>query len=112
MTTLLLLYIGSGAVLIILAVPLIKRWVPPNIWYGFRIPQTLNDPELWYPVNEYGGRGLLWIGVITIVTALGSYFVLNNNLELYTSVCTIVIVISLSVHIILTFRYLGTLKNK
>ena len=112
MTSLLFLYIGSGLLLIILAVPLIQRRVPPNIWYGFRIPQTLNDPEIWYAVNEYGGRGLLWVGVITIVTTLGLYPVMNGNLDLYASACTSVIIFSLIMDVILSFRYLGTLRKK
>ncbi|MBI5714568.1 MAG: SdpI family protein [Chloroflexi bacterium] len=112
MTSLLILYTGAGLLLIILAVPLIQRRVPPNIWYGFRLPQTLNDPEIWYAVNEYGGRGLLWVGIITLVTALGLYFVLNGNVELYASVCASVILGSLLVDVILSLRYLGTLKKK
>ena len=110
--TLLIMFIGSGLLLIIISVPLIQRRIPPNIWYGFRIPQILNDPKLWYPVNEYGGRGFVWIGVITIVTALGLYFPLYNILDLYASVCAVVMLVSLTVHIILTFRYLGALKKK
>lgn len=112
MTSQLIVYTGIGLLLIILAVPLIQRRVPPNIWYGFRLPQTLKDPDIWYDANEYAGRGLLWVGVISLVTAVGLYFVLNGNLDLYTSVCASIILGSLLVSVILSLRYLGTLKKK
>jgi SdpI/YfhL protein family len=37
-----------------------KHKIPPNHWYGFRVPATLNDPGLWYKVNAYAASGLLW----------------------------------------------------
>jgi hypothetical protein len=37
------LYIGIGALFVVLAVPLTRRLVGPNHWYRFRVPQTLND---------------------------------------------------------------------
>ena len=80
MTSLLILYVGSGLLLIILAVPLIQRRVPPNIWYGFRLPQTLNDPEIWYAVNEYGGRDY-YGSASSLSLLLWDSTLLNGNLD-------------------------------
>ena len=55
MLPLLILFLLIGLLMIGLAIPLILGKVPPNSWYGFRIRLTLDDPEIWYPANRYGG---------------------------------------------------------
>jgi hypothetical protein len=39
-----------------LAVPLIRCKISPNRWYDFRIPRTLNNPDVWYRANAVTGR--------------------------------------------------------
>ncbi|MBI3991989.1 MAG: SdpI family protein [Candidatus Lambdaproteobacteria bacterium] len=48
-------YLGLYALLIVAALPLAFRLIPPNRWYGFRIPGRLIDPERWYAINAVGG---------------------------------------------------------
>ena len=48
METILVLYAGIGLLLILVAIPLIRKKIKPNHLYGFRVPQTLNDPDVWY----------------------------------------------------------------
>ena len=47
-------------VLALAALPLVFGLVPPNQWYGFRLPGTLEDPELWYQINAIGGRNFVF----------------------------------------------------
>ena len=68
-----LLYFGSGILTIVLAVPLIRRKVPPNGWYGFRTPSTLKDPDIWYAVNARFGAWLLVAGIVEMFAALLLY---------------------------------------
>ena len=70
MTPLVLLFVGSGLLLCALSIPLILRKMPPNGWYGVRLPSTLRDESLWYAVNAYGGKCLLAAGVIWTALAL------------------------------------------
>mgnify|MGYP001551122396 CR=1 FL=1 len=70
------LYAGLSVLMIGLSVPLIKGWVKPNAWYGFRIPLTLNDPAIWYPANRYAGWLLLAYGLVLLVVAVGLPFLL------------------------------------
>lgn len=53
-----LMFPGICAVLIIVAVPLMLRKVPPNCWYGFRTRKTMTDPVVWYKANRFLGWGL------------------------------------------------------
>ena len=69
-TVLLVASLGLGVLFIALAIPLIWRKVPPNHYYGLRVPATLADERVWYEANARAGRELLVLGVLVI--ALGT----------------------------------------
>jgi uncharacterized membrane protein len=56
--------------LIALGLPLWLRTVPPNGWYGLRVPATEGDEAVWYEANAACGRDFVLLGVaLTGVTA-------------------------------------------
>lgn len=55
-----------GPVLILLSIPLLFRWVPPNRFYGFRIPATRRNESVWYDANALSGRHLLQLGLLMV----------------------------------------------
>ncbi|PON18682.1 hypothetical protein C2W62_06700 [Candidatus Entotheonella serta] len=65
-----LLWLLAGVGLIVAGYPLMTRRVPPNYWYGFRVPKTLRDPHVWYDANYVAGRDLLLAGLAVLLTAL------------------------------------------
>ena len=69
----LMIYVLLGIFLVSLAVPLIRYQVAPNSWYGFRVPQTLRDPKVWYSANARAGWLLLMAGVAVSLVAVGLY---------------------------------------
>jgi len=107
MATLLALYVGAGLLLIGLSVPLIRRKVRPNAWYGFRVRQTLADPDVWYAANAYAGKCLLGVGVITVLTAVGLHRVPGITLDAYALACAGVVLSALMVCVIRSFRHLA-----
>ena len=68
--------VASGVVLVGAGLPLMRRRVPPNRWYGVRLSSTLADERMWYAVNERSGRDLLILGTTVVFLALGAPFVL------------------------------------
>jgi uncharacterized membrane protein len=64
------LFIFTCLLLIGISVPLIKRRVRPNVWYGFRTPKTLSNEPIWYDANEFCGRMLLLAGLATLLGVL------------------------------------------
>ena len=70
MTTLVATFAGVGLLLIALAVPLVRRKVPPNGWYGVRVAATFADDWVWYEANARSGRDLLIIGVAQVALAV------------------------------------------
>jgi len=65
-----LIYLAGGVLLMGLAVPLIRGWIPRNALYGFRTPKTLASDEVWYPANWYSGRCLFAAGAAMLIGAV------------------------------------------
>jgi uncharacterized membrane protein len=98
------LYAGTGLLLAALAVPLIRRRVPPNAFYGLRIPETLADDEVWYEANARSGRDLLRAG---LGIALGSgllALVPWSEPAIYALVVTVLLLVVVIVYAIRSIR--------
>ncbi len=111
MHTIMGLYMASGAVLVALSLPMIRRKVPPNPWYGFRVRQTQEDPATWYAANEYAGKGLAWVGVCALVAPPLIALWPNLSLDAYALVCLAVTMVALAVCLMQSFRYLHDLAE-
>lgn len=111
MTTILFLYVGFGLLMIGLSIPLLLDKIPPNPWYGFRVPSTLSDPVVWYKANRYLARWLLPTGIITVVGALVLYQVPGLSVDTYAWLCLAVFAVPFLATIIASFRYLKRLPK-
>jgi hypothetical protein len=109
LTWLVLTFVVTGLVFIVLSIPMIQRKVKPNRWYGFRVPKTLNNPDIWYEANAYMGRWLFAMGAITVVLAVGAALVPSIDLDTYAIVTTVGITIFSVVMVVAGFLYLRKL---
>ena len=64
------LLLGTSVLLILLAVPLWMRMVPPNRFYGVRTRTTLGDEQRWYAVNASAGLDLFISGIVLLAGIL------------------------------------------
>ncbi len=112
MEILLALYTFSGLLLAGLSVPLILQKVPPNGLYGFRIPATINNPDLWYKVNAYAGRRFLVVGLGTAVGAIILYFTSPPNVDIYALSCLGLFLAFFLWGIITSFLYLRSIQKE
>ena len=55
-----------GPVLIVLSIPLMLRWIPPNRFFGLRVPSTMSSDSLWYDANALIGRHSLALGIVMV----------------------------------------------
>lgn len=101
METLKWMYIVIGALFAVLGIPLLQRRIKPNWWYGFRTPQTLNNPTVWYETNAYFARWMIGIGVVTIIAAL---VVPGTDVDTYAIIVSGVVVVGLIIGIALSWR--------
>ena len=59
-----------GLLLILLGWPMAARRVPPNAWYGLRVPATFADEKVWYDANAVAGRDMMILGAVIVTVAL------------------------------------------
>ncbi|HEY5157820.1 MAG TPA: SdpI family protein [Anaerolineales bacterium] len=52
--------------------------------YGFRVRKTMEHPEIWYPVNQYGGKWLFAASLCLIVASIALRLVPGIALETYS----------------------------
>lgn len=55
-----------GPILILVSIPLVLRWVPPNRFFGLRVPSTLKNESVWYDANALSGRHLIVLGLLMV----------------------------------------------
>jgi uncharacterized membrane protein len=106
MTLLKTIYILGGLLLVLLSIPLILRKVPPNPIYGFRIRWTLEDPELWYSVNAYTGKWLVFVGLCAILGATGLALIPGISLDVYAFGNLGIFDVSIALAVVQSVRFL------
>jgi len=99
----------SGLVLIGAGLPLMRRRVPPNRWYGIRFRSTRADERTWYSVNERSGRDLLVVGATVVLFALAAPLALPRwPAELRALLVAFVLIVGLAT---VTGRAIGYVKH-
>ena len=109
---LLLMNVGSGLLLAGLAVPLIRRGIGPNPWYGFRVPATLRDPEVWYEANACAGRVLFRAGIGIALASLALFLWPGIDPESYAWGCLAIAVGGIAASVVASFRHLGRIVGR
>lgn len=110
METLLFVYVGGGLGLALISLPLLAQKIKPNPFYGFRVPQTLASPELWYPTNRYFARLQLVVGMLFAVIALGLYFWPGISVDAYALGCLVAFLFLFIPALVQSWRYMKSLK--
>jgi uncharacterized membrane protein len=94
------------------AVPLIKRKIKMNPWYGVRIPEAFKSEERWFEINQYGGRLLLWWGIsIAVIAGIGLPLA-KKYWILYSFSALGIILGGLGIVTIRIFRYAAKTKKR
>lgn len=70
MPTSLILFFITGLLFSALAIPLMRRKVKMNSWYGIRVPDAMINEQVWYEVNAIMGRYLFALGLFTSVISI------------------------------------------
>lgn len=110
-SSLLLIQVASGLLLIGLSVPLIRRRIPPNHWYGFRVRRTLGDPTAWYEANAYAGRSLLAAGIAIVAGSLALDRAPGLDGPTFAVACAMLSLSCVASGVILSFRHLGRIAK-
>ena len=91
-----LIFTAAGSVFIALGIPLLRRRVRPNSWYGCRTEKTLSDEKVWYAVNRVTGRDLVAAGVAVVACSL-ALLIFGRGMNPTYAVLALLFVLLLSV---------------
>jgi len=111
MQTLLFIYLGGGLLLALLSLPLIAQKVKPNPFYGFRVPQTLENPDLWYATNKYFAKRQLAAGLLEAGAALGLSYWPGISVDVYAWACLGVFLALFIPALVQSWHYMKTFKR-
>jgi hypothetical protein len=111
MLVLVLMFAGISIVSIVLAVPMIRGWVKPNPYYGFRTPKVIKDPDLWYPANARYGWWMILAGVFGLVITILPLGI-DLSEDAYALMYAILTIIPLSYGIIDVFMLIRQLEHE
>lgn len=110
MLDLLFFYVTGGVLLILLSLPLLFEKVKPNPLYGFRVPETLNDPAAWYSVNKYFARYLLATGMVITIAAVSLYFLPGLSVDAYALSILAIFLLVFSIAMVQSWKYLKSIQ--
>lgn len=112
MESVFIIYFGVGFLFVGISLPLIKRKVKPNNWYGVRLPQTMNNEKIWYEVNEISGRHLCIFGLAICLLTIILYFSQFFSFNLSFGIMTLLILAGTISIVILAMRVTNKLSKK
>ena len=112
MFTLFIAYFLGSIFLILLSLPLMYEKVKPNPFYGFRVPATLDDPALWYPVNKFFAKRQLVVGVMEAIASFGLYLVKGINIDGYAFSVLAVFVVAFSIAVFQSWKFMNSLRQQ
>lgn len=84
---------GYGLLNLILSFPLLNRKIKPNWWYGFRTKDTVHNESIWYPVNRFLGKQLIYAAIHQVSLAMLLYFLKDRATFLIALIAVSVMVI-------------------
>lgn len=83
MSLFLVVFVAVGMLYVALGVPLLRRRVKRNVWYGLRVGETLANDEVWYEANAACGKQFIILGASEALLAIALYFVPWSDPEHY-----------------------------
>ena len=72
-------YLATSAVMVGCGVPLYRRKIGRNNWFGFRTKLTMSENTIWFAANRVAGFWLIVTGIGTAVSAIAVTFVGLND---------------------------------
>ena len=96
--------IMASVVFILISIPLLKRKIPMNRWYGARFKKSFESDENWYLINAYSAKQLiLWSIPLLVIGVVTLFLPLKENTGLFTTLACAPLLIG--VPCLLSYRY-------
>ena len=101
----------AALVIIGLSLPLMMGKIKRNHWYGIRIPEAFRSEERWLEINQYGGRLMLWWGIVIAIAAGIGIMLPKEYWMIYAFSAVAIIFVGLGIIITHILRYAAKTKR-
>ncbi len=104
--------IACALMIIGVSIPLVKRKIKMNRWYGVRLKKSFESDENWYEINAYGGRQLIiWSLALIAVGIILLFIPLDDPNKDFTALAlgAAPVLVFMVVPIVKIFRFAGKL---
>jgi hypothetical protein len=64
----------AGLLIIASAIPLARRSIGRNRFYGIRLPESYRSDDAWYAINQYGGKRLILWAFPLVLVGIACFF--------------------------------------
>ena len=96
--------LAVGGSMFATCLPLIKRRVPMNRFYGIRVREAFESDERWLDINAYGGRQFAMWSLPIVITGILGLILSTHLVFIYIPIAIGVIVLSALIPLIQTIR--------
>jgi len=103
--------LAVGGIMFITCLPLIKRRVPMNRFYGIRVREAFTSKERWLDINAYGGRQFAMWSLPIVITGIIGLLLPVHLVFIYIPIAIGVIVLSALIPLIQTMRWIKETKE-
>jgi hypothetical protein len=67
--------IFCAVLFIAVSIPLLRRKIGMNRWYGMRFRKSFESEENWYRINEYGAKRMIFWSIILAAIGIVTLFI-------------------------------------
>jgi hypothetical protein len=107
-----LFFAGVGGLFVALSIPLVRRRIGPNSFYGLRVPDTLESERVWFEANARFGVDLLRCGVRFTLTASVLGLLSWQEPEHYAMTCCGLLLMLTLALVVRGFRVAASVKQE
>ncbi|HTQ29965.1 MAG TPA: SdpI family protein [Opitutaceae bacterium] len=100
-----------GLMTVAVSLPLVKRKIKMNRWYGIRIPAAFESEQRWFEINAYGGRLLLRGGSLIALAAVPEFFLSKPYWVAGALAGAVVMTLTLGLSLPMIFRHARAMKK-
>jgi hypothetical protein len=103
--------LAVGGIMFATCLPLIKRRVPMNRFYGIRVREAFKSKERWLDINAYGGRKFAMWSLPIIITGILGLLLPTHLVFIYIPIAIGVIILGALIPLIQTMRWIKEMKE-
>ena len=103
--------LACHALFVLISIPLLLRWVPRNVVYGFRTCMTLSDDTIWYEANAHFAARFIIVTIATSIAFIAVYLFFGLSPQTFLPVSVAALALPVTIAAVLTVRFVRNIEQ-